>query len=139
MERTRKFAALALVLLGLLVWVLLVFIPSGGPMGSGPGAWNAQFVGNIALTMAGVWVLCAAAWRTLWNEPVGDASSPGRPCSTPSPGRDGCAPPAARLGRLARMIHEDVHETQQLGSWRCLAGSGDAGDPERVVEEARFS
>jgi hypothetical protein len=37
------------------------------------------------------------------------------------------------------MIHEDVHETQQLGSWWCFAGSGDAGDPERVVEEAGFS
>ncbi|MDP6762099.1 MAG: hypothetical protein QF903_06385 [Planctomycetota bacterium] len=32
-----------------------------------------------------------------------------------------------------------MHETQQLGSGRCLAGSGDAGDPARVVEEARFS
>ncbi|MDP6761377.1 MAG: hypothetical protein QF903_00005 [Planctomycetota bacterium] len=32
-----------------------------------------------------------------------------------------------------------MHQTQQLGSWWCFAGSGDAGDPERVVEEARFS
>ncbi|MDP6538109.1 MAG: hypothetical protein QF410_01045 [Planctomycetota bacterium] len=32
-----------------------------------------------------------------------------------------------------------MHETQQLGSWWCFAGSDDAGDPERVVEEARFS
>ncbi|MDP6761390.1 MAG: hypothetical protein QF903_08000 [Planctomycetota bacterium] len=31
-----------------------------------------------------------------------------------------------------------MHQTQQLGSWWCFAGSGDAGDPERVVEEARF-
>ncbi|MDP6990760.1 MAG: hypothetical protein QF903_14910 [Planctomycetota bacterium] len=29
-------------------------------------------------------------------------------------------------------------QTQQLGSWWCVAGSGDAGDPERVVEEAGF-
>ncbi|MDP6762887.1 MAG: hypothetical protein QF860_08490 [Planctomycetota bacterium] len=31
-----------------------------------------------------------------------------------------------------------MHEAQQLGSWRRFAGSGDAGDPERVVEEARI-
>jgi len=41
-------------------------------------------------------------------------------------------------GALARIIHEDVLQTQQIGSCRCFEGSGDDGDPERVVEVARF-
>lgn len=41
-------------------------------------------------------------------------------------------------GTLAGTNHEDVLQTQQLVSWWCFVGSGDAGDPERVVEEARF-
>ncbi|MDP6539298.1 MAG: hypothetical protein QF410_07080 [Planctomycetota bacterium] len=32
-----------------------------------------------------------------------------------------------------------MRQAQQLGSGWCFAGSGDAGDPERVVEEARVS
>jgi len=43
-----------------------------------------------------------------------------------------------RTAGLARTIHEDVLQTQQIGSCRCLEASGDDGDPERVVEVASF-